>query len=934
MAEGYLGYHVKRLQPTLEVGVHRTCSPGKTCQHSSHQRNRSLDFRQFQNTIQMHHRNRSLDSVLQGIPESGSELSTLVKSKLLLNYNLSISPSSPYCPCSQNSAPLGGGTKDTDRTSLASDDSGIFNSDDGDRTTRTATFDISSLGSEHRTNSSSELCLGCESFQLDCEVSAVSLETESDTARTKDDVERKIKIDDNRQAAVPQSSMWSNTTEIPIILSKNPPPRESWLLRLFESKLFDMSIAITYLFNSKEPGVLTYIGNKIFSFKDRDVDFFLPQLVSLYVHHTDIADAIHPYLVHRCKKNTNFSLQLAWLLTAYCSDPNAPLQRKSQGVKLKNRILSEELRPYLPLDGTSLYANSLLGTTSATNKKTHQRSFSDATGLGAGGSSLSHPLNEKRVSGDLASGQAFNSGCICFESCEGVCSDLRGEKLQCNCQAPRLAPENEFVKSLISIGLRLQALSTKELKTQRLQAELSVLNVNLPARVWLPIHYSNFPHLVVRVPPQAAVVLNSKDKAPYIIYVEVVEVEDMEKSPIPSKIGNTLRQTRSEDNLLNYYSHQDVSPGSFSLYPILDDGECWSQEYDDISLQLQYITCHKTKDRDTLSQFSQDSGTSTDRDPVLVAASDIRRRLTESINVPKTTFMRDPEDPSAAALKEPWEDKVRRVQESSPYSHLTGWQLLAVIVKCGDDLRQELMAYQILATLQKIWEQERVPLWIRPYHILVMSSDSGMIEPILNTVSLHQIKKHSKMSLLDYFLQEFGCLNSEEFLSAQKNFVQSCAAYCLVSYLIQVKDRHNGNILLDAEGHIIHIDFGFILSSSPKNLGFENSPFKLTQEFVSVMGGLGSDMFEYFKILILQGFLAARKHHEKILVLVEIMQASAQLPCFKNGASAVKALKERFHIGFTEDQLQLFVDSMVESSMHSLTTRLYDGFQYLTNGIL
>ena len=43
-----------------------------------------------------------------------------------------------------------------------------------------------------------------------------------------------------------------------------PPPKSSWLLRLFESKMFDMSIAVAYLFNSKETGVLTYLGNKLF----------------------------------------------------------------------------------------------------------------------------------------------------------------------------------------------------------------------------------------------------------------------------------------------------------------------------------------------------------------------------------------------------------------------------------------------------------------------------------------------------------------------------------------------------------------------------------------------------------------------------------------------------------------------------------------------
>ena len=38
------------------------------------------------------------------------------------------------------------------------------------------------------------------------------------------------------------------------------------------------------------------------------------------------------------------------------------------------------------------------------------------------------------------------------------------------------------------------------------------------------------------------------------------------------------------------------------------------------------------------------------------------------------------------------------------------------------------------------------------------------------------------------------------------------------------------------------------------------------------MGGVGSDMYHYFKFLMLKGFMAARKHMDKFVQIVEIMQ--------------------------------------------------------------
>ena len=103
----------------------------------------------------------------------------------------------------------------------------------------------------------------------------------------------------------------------------------------------------------------------------------------------------------------------------------------------------------------------------------------------------------------------------------------------------------------------------------------------------------------------------------------------------------------------------------------------------------------------------------------------------------------------------------------------------------------------------------------------------------------------------------------EAFQSAQKNFVRSLAAYSLLSYMFLFKDRHNGNIMLDTDGHVIHIDFGFVFGIAPGgNFSLEmTTPFKLTEEMIDVMDGLRSSLFSEFVTLFCCGFLALQTHN-------------------------------------------------------------------------
>jgi hypothetical protein len=306
----------------------------------------------------------------------------------------------------------------------------------------------------------------------------------------------------------------------------------------------------------------------------------------------------------------------------------------------------------------------------------------------------------------------------------------------------------------------------------------------------------------------------------------------------------------------------------------------------------------------------------------------------------KTGGMRrkgDRDDPSAATFGEEWSAKRERIRRSSPYGQMKNWDLISVIVKTGADLRQEAFACQLIQVCTRIWEEANIPVWTKRMRILVTGESSGLIETITNGVSLHSLKRSLTLAsiaagtnprkriatLQDHWRKTFGEPESEAYIAGVNAFTRSLAAYSMISYVLQLKDRHNGNLLIDNMGHIIHIDFGFMLSNSPGSMGFEAAPFKLTQDYVDVLGGLTSPAFDEFKALCKQAFQALRKEAERLIMLVDLMSKQSKMDCFKAGAANVtNSLRARLMLHLSREEAETFVDELIAKSAGSYYTRL------------
>lgn len=466
----------------------------------------------------------------------------------------------------------------------------------------------------------------------------------------------------------------------------------------------------------------------------------------------------------------------------------------------------------------------------------------------------------------------------------------------------------ELNKALVSLLQQLQDSLTQE---NKLGAEFYAnRGLYLPTSLSIDTHYR-----VVRILPEESFCLSSKDRVPFMLFIETIAVPLVETNAYsqfhpfsPEEPGHHLQQEQVIKAELSFGKAERVE--ETGLMQALEKMITYNREskYDEV----------KKREKEKLEQEAKKTASEDD----------------DWCHVNQTVSDKSPA--LKLAYPELWTEKEEKLRKQSPFGHDPNWRLQSVIVKSGDDLRQEQLAVQLISSFHRIFTDAELSLWLRPYSVVATSSTTGLIETIPDAISLDALKKRmpNMSSLEDYFVAVYGDKTSMPFIQAQRNFVESLAGYSIVCYLLQIKDRHNGNILLDSDGHIIHIDYGFMLSSSPGSLNFETAPFKLTHEFIQLMGGEHGDMFHYFRLMFIRGFLEVRNNWEKIVLLVEMLLPGQKMGCFARREATVRELKDRFQLGISEKECVIFVSNLIRESVGRWTTEAYDNYQWFFNGIL
>ncbi|EDQ90091.1 PI3K-CA alpha [Monosiga brevicollis MX1] len=253
-----------------------------------------------------------------------------------------------------------------------------------------------------------------------------------------------------------------------------------------------------------------------------------------------------------------------------------------------------------------------------------------------------------------------------------------------------------------------------------------------------------------------------------------------------------------------------------------------------------------------------------------------------------------------------------------------------VMFKNGDDLRQDMLTLQLIAIMDRLWQEQGLDLQMTPYACLSTGDMVGLLEMVMGAKTLWQIQgKIKNVMLNDDTLNNFLKASNAEtpaYDEACNNFMLSCAGYSVATYVLGVADRHNDNIMLKETGQFFHIDFGHFLGNWKYKFGIqrERVKFILVPEFIHIITrgeGQRSKKWVEFKDTCKQAFRIVRQNASLFINLLNMMLSTGipELTTHKD----VSYLRETLFLDDTEEQaVAKFEDEIAIAIRDSNTVKI------------
>uniref|UniRef100_A0A1I8AW80 Phosphatidylinositol 3-kinase n=1 Tax=Meloidogyne hapla TaxID=6305 RepID=A0A1I8AW80_MELHA len=211
-----------------------------------------------------------------------------------------------------------------------------------------------------------------------------------------------------------------------------------------------------------------------------------------------------------------------------------------------------------------------------------------------------------------------------------------------------------------------------------------------------------------------------------------------------------------------------------------------------------------------------------------------------------------------------------------------------LIFKCGDDMRQDMLSLHVMRIMDAKWKSQlQQDYCMTLYEVLPMGKNIGLIHVVPDCQTLFQIQCETRktaslnmdIALLNKYIYKRCCSrDSKKYLECVDRFTMSLAGYCVATYILGIKDRHQDNIMLANDGRIFHIDFGHILGHTKRKLGInrERTDFVLTDHFLYVISRGKTNFrqtYEYnsFRDECTKGFLSLHSQARFFIALFRMM---------------------------------------------------------------